>query len=140
MRITTVCTLLLLMALSALAQTAARDLADDCRYASTSVDLPMHDAVPMKVGICLGYVNGSASQLDLSNRVCIPSDSQLSDWVAVVTAYIAVHPERLQDDAAEVVLSALVSAYPCRKRPKVPHPAASSFHEIAGTATRSPRK
>lgn len=73
---------------------------------------------------CAGFVSGVEEAVRLlqrdghiGHRVCTPSDVRASALADVYVKFAANHKGELPDPAAEVVLHALVDAYPCPGRP-----------------------
>ena len=73
---------------------------------------------------CAGFISGVEEAVRLlqrhgkiERRVCTPPDISAAALADVYVKYGATHKGELPDPAAEVVLHALVDAYPCAGRP-----------------------
>jgi hypothetical protein len=71
-------------------------------------------------GACAGYVVAAAEIADSGRlkgyRSCIPKDVTKGQLQEVVTKHLARHPEQLEFIGYQVVVVALVAAFPCPDR------------------------
>jgi hypothetical protein len=64
------------------------------------------------VGQYQGFVIGVADVID--DMICSPANAQSGQYLAVVQKYLKNHPEQWSYPAYQLVLKALVEAFPCR--------------------------
>ncbi len=63
--------------------------------------------------ICSSLITGIA-QAGVSNRiVCMPENATVGETLAIGTNYIKEHPEKRHIAASELILTALIEAFPC---------------------------
>lgn len=91
------------------------------------------DAGDARAGYCLGYLAGAwegirqgaalslgsggaggSGKVDAFLGVCLPSGTTSQQMIDAFVTYIEVYPERRNDAAQVLLLSALREAYPCR--------------------------
>ena len=89
--------------------TSATDLMAQCSQVSDQ----------FSTGACVGYMVAAAEIADSGRlkgyRSCIPKDMTKGQLQDVVTKYLARHPEQLEYIGYQVVVVALVEAYPCQE-------------------------
>lgn len=77
------------------------------------------DASHAEQAACFAYILGIADLLaghDVKGfEVCFPADADLRKIVAKTGSYLDAHPERLDYPPNELVLDALVEAFPCMR-------------------------
>ena len=87
--------------------TSGSDLADQCA----------HVLDQFSTGACMGYVVAAAEIADSGHlkgyRSCIPKDVTKGRLQDVVSKHLAKHPEQLDYIGYQIVVVALVEAYPC---------------------------
>ncbi len=87
--------------------TSGADLAAECS----------HVLDQFSIGACTGYVVAAAEIADSGRlkgyRSCIPKDVTKGQLQDVVNKHLARHPEQLGYIGYQVVVVALVEAYPC---------------------------
>jgi hypothetical protein len=90
------------------------DLLEECTLALDDDMNRVHrvTAGAMKVGVCMGYVEGVA---DAYADACLPERVGLDQDIRVVVKYLNDHPEKLHLDRAELTKAALKQAFPCPK-------------------------
>lgn len=66
-------------------------------------------------GMCLGYVDGVASKLDLLQQIELPTGVTHGQLQDVVVKYLKDHPETRNQDAVVLTVRALVAAFPKKK-------------------------
>ena len=64
-------------------------------------------------GMCIGYVVGVMSVMDYINALCLPDESTHAQATLVVQKYLADNPGKLHLDAEQLVIDALLEAFPC---------------------------
>lgn len=67
----------------------------------------------MDFGICMGYIEGVADSMESS--ICISPDVEAGQLIKATIKWLNDNPNQLHHDAATLVFSALVDAFPCRK-------------------------
>ncbi len=92
------------------------DLSEKCNHDN---DSPRFEPYP--AGLCDGYIAGV---LDLTqavlaitknkSSVCIPNGVTLGQVTKIVKKYLNNHPERLNEQAVELIAAALNEAFPCK--------------------------
>jgi len=80
---------------------------DVCRFFADGSERP--------VGTCLGYVIGvmDSAVLWADQPYCTPRGSTNNQATLVVIKYLKNNPEKLHMEAVEIVLLALLDAFPC---------------------------
>lgn len=70
---------------------------------------------------CIGFILGVSDTVTtmvginlIPERVCLPEGARADQLAAVVTKYLAAHPEELHFTAASLVIGALAIEFPCR--------------------------
>lgn len=73
-----------------------------------------------ELGVCGGYLAGTADTLDLleqwkgpTDQVCAPDAVTISQLRELVTKHIKEHPEQRHLSATSLVLSAFYETFPC---------------------------
>lgn len=69
-----------------------------------------------ETGICRGSFQMIQRFAGTTFAVCSSPNSTMSQYVRIFDKYVTTHPERLNDDAATVVLDALREAFPCKNK------------------------
>ncbi len=83
-------------------------------------DLNDATITPLKRGICLGYVNGVCDGIVLAQSFptahpdyCLPTSSDNAQVFDTVVKFIKEHPEVRHWQTRELVIRALMEAFPC---------------------------
>ena len=98
-----------------------------CRTALKFEDATSHLSMTdeLEGGFCIGMVHGISSTLYLNRSIaakqvttvtgigCVPGDVSNSEAVRVVVGYLEAHPERLHIPEAQLIIEALIQAFPC---------------------------
>jgi hypothetical protein len=89
-------------------------LLEECTLALEQDLIRVHQvtAGSMKVGVCMGYVQGVA---DAYADACPPEDVQAEQVIRVAVKYLNDHPEKLHLNRAALTKAALKQAFPCPK-------------------------
>ncbi len=69
----------------------------------------------IKTGQLMGFLQGVGNILDGLRIVCLPPRSTVGQWKIVVFQYLRDNPEKLDENATQLTLNALSSAFPCRR-------------------------
>ena len=85
------------------------DGADLKKICTSYVDIPANTSD----GMCIGYVVGVMSIMEYINVLCRPVNSTHAQATLVVQKHLFDHPERLHLNAEDLVLDALLDAFPC---------------------------
>ena len=87
-------------------------LLEECTLALENDLTRVHQvtAGSIKVGVCMGYVEGVA---DAYTDSCAPESVELGQEIRVVVKYLNDHPENLHLRRAELTKAALKQAFPC---------------------------
>jgi hypothetical protein len=67
-------------------------------------------------GYARGFVDGIAVANGTTGTICVPPAVTTEEIVRVVEKYMDDHPEDLHENRAYLMTSALLKAYPCKKR------------------------
>jgi hypothetical protein len=82
-------------------------------------------ASPLDGMPCMMYIGGASEALTLLDsfwvRVCVPENVTGYTRVLTVLDYVKGHPEKLDEGAIFLIMSALATAYPCRTGEHRPH-------------------
>jgi hypothetical protein len=81
---------------------SGNDLVADCQL-----------KIPVAEGYCYGYVHGAHDALGMITEFCSPDDVVGKQLVDIVMKYLKENPENLHYNAASLVTSALIRAFPC---------------------------
>jgi len=66
-----------------------------------------------EIGLCLGYVRGAGDAFNAMGQFCLPAQSTVDQWVAVIYRWMEQHPERRHESQLDIVRTALSEAFPC---------------------------
>lgn len=93
-----------------------------CQEAERALDNQRVDGDLLKVGLCLGLVEGVRNSLMILGArsgtpsvSCMPLTLTNGQAVRVVLKYLRANPEALHQEKVVLVLLALVAAYPCKQ-------------------------
>jgi hypothetical protein len=79
------------------------------KICTSYVDIPSNTSD----GMCIGYVVGVMSVMEYINVLCLPDKSTHAQAALVVQKYLSDHPEKLHENAEELVIESLQEAFPC---------------------------
>jgi len=65
-------------------------------------------------GICLGYIIGSFDTSVVRGGICAPPSLTHGQVRDTVLKFMRKHPERLQEPASHLIVTAMAEAFPCR--------------------------
>jgi hypothetical protein len=76
------------------------------------------------VGYCAGLIHGvagahrgaQAGSHDDTAPFCLPDSMTIHDGARAVVTYLTQHPERLNDEATDLVTAAFGGAFPCKPK------------------------
>mgnify|MGYP001582464513 CR=1 FL=1 len=80
-------------------------------YTGNELSSSCVDGDKYKRGLCLGFVNGVAA---MQKKACIPDNVKFSQLKRVVERYMDTNPDSLHKLASEIVVKAVVEAWPCK--------------------------
>jgi len=102
-------------------QGTGNDLLNHCQEAERVLDNPRADGDMLKVGLCIGFVEGvKNSLLILGSRdgtppvSCTPPTLTNGQAIRVVLKYLRANPEQLHESKFILTWLAFVTAYPCK--------------------------
>ena len=73
-------------------------------------------------GFQQGTMIGSGNDLNADKKsICLPKDSSVGQWTAVVKKYLEDHPEQLHEQGVNLIILSLATAFPsCYVEPHYP--------------------
>jgi hypothetical protein len=64
-------------------------------------------------GLCVGIILGVEDNARYDKKICIPSDVNIRDRLAILKNYVETQPERMKEAYASLAFDALAQKWPC---------------------------
>ena len=106
--------------------TTGLDLLNKCQPAVDMASKDLTHFEGLEAASCMGYILGMKDMLTMWHihsrgfgeegqiQMCVPNEATVAELVRVVVKFLNDNPTELHEQEAAVVVSAFVSAYPCK--------------------------